>query len=76
MLSTFFSQENHILPKPEINFNFVIPPNHLMADFSELYNKGITVQRFPLTIALEKKIDDDFMILINFNKLLRQSTVF
>jgi hypothetical protein len=47
-----------------------------MADFSELYNKGITVQRFPLTIALEKKIDDDFMILINFNKLLQQSTVF
>ena len=47
-----------------------------MADFSELYNKGITVQRFPLTISLEKKIDDDFMILINFNKLLQQSTVF
>jgi hypothetical protein len=40
----------------------------------ELYNKGITVQRFPLTIALEKKIDDDFMILINFNKLLQQSS--
>lgn len=45
-----------------------------MADFSELYNKGIIVQRFPLTIALEKKIDDDFMILINFNKLLQQSS--
>lgn len=59
---------NECLMHIKISWNFK------MADFSELYNKGITVQRFPLTIALEKKIDDDFMILINFNKLLQQSS--